>query len=107
MIHQFPYKNFAPLEILETNIAGLYTLSETPTSVEDSAIIKNALASPLGVGRLTDEIQPGMRVTIAVDDNSRDTRTEVMLPIVLDELNVIGIKPAAIKIFIALGTTVV
>ena len=104
MTHHFPYKSFAPLEIPESNIAGFYTLPETPASVEDSAIIKNALASPLGTGRLTDEIQPGMCVTITVDDNSRDTRTEVMLPIVLDELNTAGIEPAAIKIFIALGT---
>ena len=104
MIHRFPYQNFTPLEIPEANIAGFYTLPETPALTENSVIIRNALASPLGTGRLADEVRPGMRVTIAVDDNSRDTKTELMLPIVLAELAAAGIKPSAIKIFIALGT---
>ncbi len=104
MIHRFPYKRFAPLEIPDANIAGYYTLPEPHISTEDSAVVRAALASPFGTGRLCDEIRPGMRVTIAVDDNSRDTKTELMLPIVLEELHAARIPPVAIKIFIALGT---
>ncbi len=106
MTHQFPYNDFPALEIPGSCAAGFYTLPDSSVSAEksDRDIIKAALDAPVGCGKLSDKVRPGMRIIIAVDDNSRSTRTELMLPMVLAELEDAGIPPKDICIFIALGT---
>lgn len=104
MIYQFPYDDFPPLEIPDSYISGVYTLPESSASVTESDIVEAALDAPIGCGRLCDEVKRGMHITIAVDDNSRSTRTELMLPMVLTEIEKAGIPQKDICIFIALGT---
>ena len=104
MRHHFPYTEFDSIEIPNKNISGVYSLPESTTPQNDCDIIKAALDSPIGCGRLADEVKPGMRIVIAVDDSSRSTRTELMLPMVLNELAEAGIPGEDIRILIALGT---
>jgi len=104
MIHHFPYSDFPALEIPDSCVAGFYTLPESSVSTADRDIVQTALDAPIGCGRLCDEVKRGMRITIAVDDNSRSTGTELMLPMVLSELEDAGIPEKDICIFIALGT---
>ena len=104
MRHDFPYDNFDPVEIPDDLISGYYTL-EPPASGEDNeTLIKRALEQPIGTKRLSDMAKPGMKITVAVDDSSRSTRTELMLPAVLKELSRAGIEDRDITVYIALGT---
>ena len=60
--------------------------------------------SPIASQRLGEQLQPGMKVLIAVDDNSRNTRIDLMLPIVLEEIASAGVPSNDVTVFIALGT---
>jgi nickel-dependent lactate racemase len=104
IIHRFPYSGFPALEIPDSCKAAFYALPENPVSATEREMVKTALDAPIGCGRLGDEVKRGMRITVAVDDNSRSSRTELMLPMVLSELEDAGIPKKDICIFIALGT---
>jgi nickel-dependent lactate racemase len=104
MKHSFPYEGFAPLTIPDSNLQGVYTLQETGQSASDSQLVSAALEHPIGCSRLREEVRPGMRVAVAVDDYSRSTKTEVMLPLVVEELTEGGVRPEDITIVIAIGT---
>ncbi len=104
MRHNFPYDEFGPVEIPDELISGSYTL-EPPASGEDNeTLIRRALEQPIGTKRLSEMVKPGMKITIAVDDSSRSTRTGLMLPAVLEELGRAGIDDRDITVYIALGT---
>ena len=104
MIHEFPYEEFESIDIPDKNISGIYTLPETLISASDIELIKSALDNPIGCGRLFEEVKPGMKIAIAVDDSSRNTKTELMLPVVLSELEKAGVCNENIAVVIALGT---
>ncbi|MBN1437176.1 MAG: nickel-dependent lactate racemase [Sedimentisphaerales bacterium] len=104
MLHKFPYPEFTPLEIPDNNISGVYELSEYCPRATDKELVLDALADPIGCGRLADEVSAGMKIVIAVDDSSRTTRTDLMLPLVLDELLRAGVSRENVTVFIALGT---
>jgi nickel-dependent lactate racemase len=104
MRHKFPYDEFDSIDIPDQNVSGIYSLLDSMNSRDDVEIIKAALNSPIGCGRLSSEVKPGMRILIAVDDSSRSTRTDLMLPLVLEELGTAGIPKEDIRILIALGT---
>ncbi len=104
MIHKFPYTEFEPVEIPDANISGFYTLSQNHSNRSDKCIVTEALANPIGCDRLEQLVRPGMKITIAVDDNSRSTKTELMLPLILNQLQKTGARKEDICIFIALGT---
>jgi nickel-dependent lactate racemase len=104
MKHTFPYKEFAPLEIPDSNISGIYTLQEPERQTSDMDLVTSALGDPIGCPRLRDQVQPGMRVAVAVDDYSRSTKTELMLPLVIDEIRKGGVGEEDITIVIAIGT---
>jgi len=104
MLHKFPYDDFAPVEIPDANVDGVYTLAESVTTASPKQLIKQALEAPIGCERLRDQLRPGMKITIAVDDSSRSTRTELMLPLVLEEIASAGMSGKEVTVFVALGT---
>ncbi len=104
MTHSFPYEEFPPLEIPDSNVAGVYTLPVATQELSNEDLVRNALEHPIGGPRLREQVKSGMRVAIAVDDSSRSTRTELMLPLVLEELHKGGVNVGDIAVVIALGT---
>ena len=54
--------------------------------------------------RVAEMVQPGQKITLIVDDNTRITPTERIVPIVLDALNQAGIPDNDIHAVIASGT---
>lgn len=104
MRHQFPYAGLESIEVPDANIAGVYRLPDSGNELDSIEIIQAALESPIGCARLSSIVKPGMKILIAVDDSSRSTRTDLMLPMVLQELAVAAIPRRSIRILIALGT---
>ena len=104
MLHRFPYKDFPPIEVPDENIAGIYKPVEYPQYADESKILEKALANPIGADRLDKMVKAGMKIVIVVDDITRSTRTELMLPLVLEQLAQAKISNKDISIFIALGT---
>lgn len=104
MIHDFPYSEFPSLRIPESCRVALYSLPKHAVEQSDDQIVRDALRSPIGCKSLREEVVASGRVTIAVDDISRTTRTDIMLPLVLAELQDAGLARDQITILIALGT---
>jgi len=84
-----------------------YLEAPKPESInvkEEEEYISCALRSPFGTKPLNELINPRMKVTIVVDDMTRPTPQRKILPIVIKELNDIGIDDGNVTIIIALGT---
>jgi len=82
--------------------ARLLTRTTEPPA-DPETLVRRALTSPLGTPPLAELCRPGERVAIVTSDITRYTGSEHYLPILVEELNRIGIEDRAIEIIIALG----
>jgi len=104
MKYQFPYAEFDSMEIPDRLLSGVYSLPANRPRLDAKQLIAEALMNPLGSSCLKARVSSGMRVLIVVDDNTRTTRTEWMLPAVTAELAAAGVAASEIRVFVALGT---
>jgi nickel-dependent lactate racemase len=74
-----------------------------PRLEDPAAAVRAALASPIGTPPLRAIVKPGERVALLVNDITRLARSELFLPVLLDELNAAGIPDRDIFIVFALG----
>ena len=70
---------------------------------DETAVVRDALEHPIGTAPLREIVHPGERVAIVVNDITRLTRTDLMLPPIVDTLNAAGIPDRDIFIVFALG----
>lgn len=66
--------------------------------------IHRCLKNPISSPPLSDQLKPSTKVVILVDDLTRPTPQDKILPILLDELNRARIKNSDISAIVALGT---
>jgi nickel-dependent lactate racemase len=101
----FPYPETKPLEIPEKNLLGIFSPAVLETGKSEAEILEEAFSRPIGSSSPLSEKVAGHRsVLILVDDYTRTTPVEKILPRLLKELKEGGIQDPAIKILIALGT---
>ena len=74
-----------------------------PPVEDETAAVYAALANPIGTPPLADIVKPGERVAVIVNDITRLTRTDLLLPPVIDTLNRAGVPDRDIFIVFALG----
>lgn len=91
------------LGIPERNISSIILPSEPAKKEQETFLIRNALENPVKSKRLSEIINPGSRVVIIVSDVTRPTPTAKLLPPLLEELYLGGVKNENIKIVFALG----
>jgi Uncharacterized conserved protein len=90
-------------EIPEKNIASVILPSELKTKEKPSFLIKRALENPIKSKRLSEIANPDSKVAIVVSDVTRPTPTAKLLPPLLEELYLGGVKNENITIVFALG----
>lgn len=73
-----------------------------PIADERQAVV-DAIERPIGTAPLREIVRPGERVAILVNDITRLTRTDLMLPPIVEALNAAGIPDAGMFIVFALG----
>ncbi|NWF92756.1 MAG: nickel-dependent lactate racemase [Syntrophaceae bacterium] len=100
----FPYHGINPLEIPEKNLLGTFSPSRVKTEKTEDEIIGEALSHPVDSDPLPKMLKGSRNVLILVDDYTRTTPAQKILPRLMKELERAGIKPDGIKILIALGT---
>ncbi len=100
----FPYPEIKSLEVPEQNLLGLFSPSIVKTEETEEAIIEKAFSHPIGSDPLSPMLKGCQDVLILVDDYTRTTPVRKVLPRLLKELEMAGIKSSGIKILIALGT---
>lgn len=76
---------------------------EAPLVSDETAAVQEALRYPIGTPPISAIVKPGERVAVIVNDITRLTRSELMLPALVRELNGAGIPDTDILIVFALG----
>jgi len=66
--------------------------------------IKRALQEPIGTRRISEIAKAGDKLAIVVDDFTRPAPSHLMVPPILEELNMAGVKDEDITIIFACGT---
>jgi len=89
---------------LSVRVAGDRIVPRAAEPIGDEAgAVREALAHPIGSAPLGEIVRPGERVAIVVNDITRLTRTDLMLPPIIDTLNAAGVLDKDIFIVFALG----
>jgi len=83
---------------------GTADYPEMPLHPDPERATREALSNPVGVEPLADLIDPGNTVTIAFDDGFKHPLPhKIILPILLDELNRLGVPDDRIDLVCAIG----
>jgi len=84
-------------------VAGELKIKEYPPIQDPIAEIRNAIRNPIQSKPLGKIVEPGQTIALIVNDSTRVANSHVFMPILLDELNSVGIPDRDIFIIFALG----
>ena len=104
MLISFPYPEIDPVDIPEKNLLGVFSPSIVKVEKSEEQIIEEALSDPIGSLPLSQMLKGRERVLVVVDDYTRSTPVQKILPCLIKELEGAGVKKDGIKILVALGT---
>ncbi len=100
-----PYGNQnASFEVEERYFAGMYDPVPTDPCADYESEILHALEHPIGTPGLENILDRSDRVNIIIDDMSRPTPVDKILPVLLRKIREIGIARENIRIVTALGS---
>ncbi|PLY05559.1 MAG: hypothetical protein C0622_01615 [Desulfuromonas sp.] len=83
--------------------ARVVVAEQLPEAPAAEALVRRAMAEPIATPPLAEIIKPGERVAIVTSDITRYSGSEIYLPILVDELNRLGVPDKDIEVIIALG----
>lgn len=86
------------------NFLGSIDPREKPGVPDPNAEVERALKEPIGSKRLSEIAKSEHKVVIVVDDTTRPAPTALMVPPLLDELGVAGVKDENVTVIFACGT---
>jgi len=92
------------VEISDDNLLFYAAHRKTARIPDQTRVIQEALANPIGTGRLEELLEPGHSVVIMADDATRPTPAAKILPFILERIEKVGIPDRAVRIFMGLGT---
>jgi nickel-dependent lactate racemase len=99
-----PYgKSQVCVRIPTRNFLGSIEPKEKPGVSNPRAEIERALNEPLGSKKLDEIVKPESKVAIVVDDITRPTPSDLIVPPLLDELNSRGVKDENVAVIFACG----
>ncbi len=100
-----PYWNgLLPINIPDTFLGEVVSPNSVMAASDPEEVIQTALAKPIGTPPLEQLVKKGQRVSVIIDDITRETPTNLMLPPILERLLAAGVLRDDISIVIALGT---
>ncbi|HHY47480.1 MAG TPA: nickel-dependent lactate racemase [Firmicutes bacterium] len=86
------------------SLLGIPKVHDVPAIGDPVQAIIESLRNPAGSKRLKDLASPGKRVALIVPDLTRPMPLKMVVPAVLEELNLAGVDDSDITIVLALGT---
>ena len=92
------------VEVPERNLIGELHANDVPLGLTGEAEVARALQAPIGAPRLRDTVRPGETVAIVTCDITRPMPTARVMPLLLDELYLGGVRPEDITLVFALGS---
>ena len=100
----FPYPDIPPLDIQDRNLLGIFSPSTVKVERSEEEIISEAFSHSIGPDRLSKLLKGCKEVLIVMDDYTRTTPVQKILPRLIGELEEAGVKKSGVKIMVALGT---
>lgn len=91
---------FAP----DANVLGILTPNDVPLGATGADAVVEALKNPIGAPRLSDIIKPGEKIAVITSDVTRPMPTAVVMPALLDEMYLAGVRPEDITLVFGLGS---
>ncbi|HBK69527.1 MAG TPA: nickel-dependent lactate racemase [Firmicutes bacterium] len=103
---QIPFGNKTiTIEAPADNLSWVASPRNLPGVPEPERAVEKALRNPIGLPTLDELVKKkGKRVVLLVDDMTRSTPQKVILPVLVNELNRVGVKDEEITALICLGT---
>ena len=92
------------VEVPERNLMRELHANPVPLGLTGEAEVARALQAPIGAPRLRDTVRPGEIVAIVTSDITRPMPTARVMPLLLDELYLGGVRPEDITLVFALGS---
>lgn len=86
------------------NFLGTIEPKEAAGVSDPIAEIKRALQAPIGTKRISELAKAGDKVAIVVDDHTRPAPSHLMVPPILEELELAGVRDEDITIIFGCGT---
>jgi len=83
---------------------GVIDAKEKPGVTDPTAEITRALKEPIGSKSLSEIVKPESKIAIVVDDFTRPAPSNLMMPVLLDELGKLSVKDENITIIFGCGT---
>jgi lactate racemase len=100
-----PYgKTDVCVRIPARNLLGTIEPADRLGAPDAKTEVERALKEPIGSKRLSEIGKPESKVAIVVDDGTRKSPSEIMLPPVLSELNAAGVKDENVTVIFGCGT---
>ncbi len=100
-----PYGNEKiSFDIPERNFAGMLDAPFTPEIDNLESAIENAIDNPIGAMKIDQIVKKGKKIAIIIDDGSRPTPQDRILPVVLKKLEKCGVERENVIIVAALGS---
>jgi lactate racemase len=93
----FPYPEIKPLDVPDQNLLGILPPSTVKVEKSEEEIIDETFSDPINSSRLSEILEYCQDVLILVDDYTRSTPTQKILPRLMKELEHGGIKPEGIQ----------
>ncbi|MDY6029193.1 MAG: nickel-dependent lactate racemase [Acidaminococcaceae bacterium] len=95
------YKNFS---VPADKVIGEVKVAEFPTLPDLRQAVLDALYHPVGEEPLDRLVQPGCKVAFICNDPTRVANSHEFMPLLVDEMNKLGVKDEDMRIVFALGT---
>ena len=96
-------KTMQSVMIPDENLLDVLTPNPFEYGLQGEAEIERALKEPIGSPRLGEIINPGEKIAIITSDITRPMPTAQVMPPLLDELFAVGVDPADVTLYFALG----
>lgn len=91
-------------DINERNILEILTPNRISVTKRVEDMIIDALRKPIGTKSLEELVKGNKNIVMVVDDYTRLTPVDKIVPVILEKFNAAGIDDSMVKIVVALGT---
>lgn len=95
------YKEFS---LPEEHVLGEIKMAEFPPLENLKASVLDAIYHPIASAPINELVKPGMKIAFICNDPTRVANTYAFMPILVDEMNKLGVPDENMKIVFALGT---
>jgi lactate racemase len=94
-----PYgQDILEFEVPDERLVGVYSPEPMEPASDPDALLRESIASGFKEQGLADKAEPGAKACIAVTDRTRSTPNKHIVPILLDQLNALGVPDESITV---------